>query len=90
MVRLAPPRHVPQRMFGSQQLTPSCLLFYTSLYTPINYYDSVIPKVMPHCLVNGVLTFLIFYAKSHGMDFTSNPSGHKYLAVVRACRFVCL
>jgi hypothetical protein len=42
---------------------------------------------MPHCLVNGVLTFLIFYAKSHGMDFTSNPSGHKYLAVVRACLY---
>jgi hypothetical protein len=55
---------------------------FSHLYSSNNNYRSVIPKVIPYCIVNGLVTFLIYHFKDR-IDLTSNPSGHKYLAVVR-------
>uniref|UniRef100_A0A6S8J0W6 Bestrophin homolog n=1 Tax=Amphora coffeiformis TaxID=265554 RepID=A0A6S8J0W6_9STRA len=44
---------------------------------------SVIPRVIPYCIVNGIMTYVIYELKQKGVkDITSNPSGHKYLAVI--------
>ena len=45
--------------------------------------DSVIPRVIPYCIINGIMTYVIYELKQKGVrDVTSNPSGHKYLAVI--------
>ena len=46
-------------------------------------YGSVWPKVLPFCLLNAFLTGAVWYLKFHyGIDITSDPSGHKYMATL--------
>ena len=46
-------------------------------------YGSVIPKALPFCLVNGLLTALIYELKQRKVvDLTTSPSGHKYLVII--------
>lgn len=55
----------------------------THTIPPLTAITSVIPKVIPFCIVNGLLTALIYQLKTkHNFDITTNTSGHKYLAVV--------
>lgn len=47
------------------------------------FIDSVIPSVIPYCIVNGIITYVVYELKQRKViDVTSNPSGHKYLAVI--------
>jgi hypothetical protein len=46
-------------------------------------YGSAIPATIPYCIVNGVITALIYELKQRNMiDLTTSPSGHKYLAII--------
>lgn len=45
-------------------------------------YGSVWPKVLPICIVNALLTAGVWLLKRHGIDITSDPSGHKYMATL--------
>jgi len=46
-------------------------------------YGSVWPQVLPFCLVNCFITFVIYSLKHrHIIDLTSDPSGHKYMAIM--------
>lgn len=45
-------------------------------------HGSVWPRVLPYCIVNVILTWGVFFAKSHGIDLTVNQSGHKFMAML--------
>lgn len=46
-------------------------------------HGSVIPKVVPFCIVNSLWTAVLYELKKRDIiDLTSSPSGHKYLAVI--------
>ena len=52
-----------------------------SIITQLN--GSVIPKVVPFCIVNSLWTAVLYELKKRDIiDLTSSPSGHKYLAVI--------
>ena len=46
-------------------------------------HGSVIPKVVPFCIVNSLWAAVLYELKKRDIiDLTSSPSGHKYLAVI--------
>lgn len=47
-------------------------------------YGSVWPRVLPFCIVNIMITLVVFYTKKMGLDLTCAPSGHKYMAAMMA------
>ena len=66
----------------TQRIVFLSILLFLNLTLPVPS-PSVIPKVIPYCIVNAIWAGVIYELKTRGIiDLTSSPSGHKYLAVI--------
>ena len=45
-------------------------------------HGSVWWSVLPFCLVNVLITYLILLARRHGLDLTFPPDGHSFMAIL--------
>ena len=77
------------RCASCHQLTMPAIVFFffflllLSLQTTTTTTNSVIPQVIPFCIVNGIWAGVLYELKTRQiLDITSAPSGHKYLAVI--------
>lgn len=45
-------------------------------------HGSVLPRVLPYCILEVIITLSIFYAKKHGTDLTFPAGGHHLLSLL--------
>ena len=53
------------------------------LHVLLQCYGSVWPKVLPHCIANSIICWLIIHLEDeYGVDLTMTEKGHEYLSVL--------
>lgn len=67
----------------SYRYLPSLFFFLLIHCNYPHFLHSIIPQVIPYCIVNAIWAGVLYELKRRDVvDLTSNPSGHKYMAII--------